>query len=74
LRVLFTDIDRDGTLAGPNVDATREVANIMSVIASGGVSTVEHLCELADAGAEAAVIGKALYDGRLNLRTALAAC
>jgi phosphoribosylformimino-5-aminoimidazole carboxamide ribotide isomerase len=71
-RVLYTDIDRDGMLSGPNVPATREVARITRVIASGGISLSEHLRQLADAGAEAAVIGTALYDGRLRLREAQA--
>jgi phosphoribosylformimino-5-aminoimidazole carboxamide ribotide isomerase len=73
-RVLFTDIDRDGTLGGPNVEATRQLAGIIRVIASGGVSSQEHLRQLNETGAEAAVIGTALYDGRLSLKDALAAC
>ena len=55
LRVLFTDIDRDGMLDGPNIDATRSLATMLKVIASGGVSTTEDLQQLADAGAEAVV-------------------
>jgi phosphoribosylformimino-5-aminoimidazole carboxamide ribotide isomerase len=73
VRVLFTDIDRDGTLHGPNIEATRELATVVKVIASGGVSTTEHLRQLAETGAEAVVIGTALYDGRLSLRDALVA-
>ena len=75
-RVLYTDIERDGTLAGPNVAATREVARDprLRVLASGGISRVEHLRELAEAGVEGAIIGTALYDGRLRLQEALAAC
>jgi phosphoribosylformimino-5-aminoimidazole carboxamide ribotide isomerase len=73
LRVLFTDIDRDGMLDGPNVDATRSLAALLKVIASGGVSTTDDLQQLAEAGAEAVVIGKALYDGRLSLKDAIAA-
>ena len=73
LRVLFTDIDRDGMLNGPNVDATRSLAAMLKVIASGGVSTTDDLQQLAEAGAEAVVIGKALYDGRLSLKDAIAA-
>jgi phosphoribosylformimino-5-aminoimidazole carboxamide ribotide isomerase len=74
-RVLYTDVERDGTLTGPNVETTRAVARELRVLASGGVSSVQHLCDLAAAGAEGAIIGTALYDGRLSLRAALeAAC
>jgi phosphoribosylformimino-5-aminoimidazole carboxamide ribotide isomerase len=73
-RVLHTDITRDGTLEGPNIPAVRAIVREggLRVLASGGVATVEHLRELADAGAEGAIIGKALYDGRLRLADALA--
>jgi len=70
-RVVFTDVGRDGLLGGPNVDLTREVARVIGVIGSGGVSTVEHLRALAEAGAEGAIIGTALYEGRLSLKDAL---
>jgi phosphoribosylformimino-5-aminoimidazole carboxamide ribotide isomerase len=71
-RVVYTDVGRDGLLGGPNVEVTRAVARHMAVIGSGGVSTVEHLCALAEAGAEGAIIGTALYEGRLKLKEALA--
>ena len=71
-RVLYTDVARDGMQSGPNVDRTRQVADVLSVIASGGVSSIEHLRALATAGAEAAVIGTALYTGALRLEEALA--
>jgi phosphoribosylformimino-5-aminoimidazole carboxamide ribotide isomerase len=74
VRVLYTDIARDGVPEGPNVDATRAVANILPVLASGGISSAEHLRALADAGAEGAIIGTALYSGKLRLGEALAAC
>jgi len=70
-RVLYTDVARDGRLSGPDVEGTRAVAGFMKVIGSGGVSTVEHLRQLAEAGAEAAIIGTALYEGRLKLGDAL---
>jgi len=74
-RVLYTDIGRDGMLGGPNVEATREVAQILPVLASGGVASLEHLRELAGAGAEGAIVGSALYSGKLRLQEALvAAC
>ena len=72
-RVLYTDIARDGTLQGPNIEVTRSVAEVLNVLGSGGVATVEHLRALADAGAEGAIIGSALYTGALKLEEALAA-
>jgi phosphoribosylformimino-5-aminoimidazole carboxamide ribotide isomerase len=71
-RVVYTDVGRDGVLAGPNVETTREVAQVIGVIGSGGVASVEHLRALAEAGAEGAIIGTALYEGRLHLKDALA--
>src|SRR5207245_1796412 len=67
---IYTDIDRDGTLSGPNTDRLREVVELSRhpVIASGGISTVEHLRGAADAGADAAIIGRALFEGELRLR------
>jgi phosphoribosylformimino-5-aminoimidazole carboxamide ribotide isomerase len=76
-RVLYTDVERDGLLGGPNVETTRRVAEVVAVIGSGGVGNLDHVRELARAGAEGAIIGTALYDGRLALRDLLevaAAC
>jgi phosphoribosylformimino-5-aminoimidazole carboxamide ribotide isomerase len=70
-RVLYTDVARDGRLSGPDVEGTRAIADLLKVIGSGGVSTVDHLRELAEAGAEGAIIGTALYEGRLKLGDAL---
>jgi len=67
---LCTDIARDGTLTGPNTDLYRECSRrfpAASVIASGGVSSLEDLRQLAATGAAAVVTGKALLDGRLTL-------
>jgi phosphoribosylformimino-5-aminoimidazole carboxamide ribotide isomerase len=72
-RVLYTDVGRDGRLSGPDVDGTREIASILKVIASGGVAAVEDLKQLAEAGAEAAIVGTALYEGRIELAQALVA-
>jgi phosphoribosylformimino-5-aminoimidazole carboxamide ribotide isomerase len=71
-RVLYTDVGRDGMLGGPDIDGTRAVAKIVSVLASGGVSSAEQLHALRAAGAEGAIIGTALYEGRLTLADALA--
>jgi phosphoribosylformimino-5-aminoimidazole carboxamide ribotide isomerase len=75
VRVLYTDISRDGTLAGPNIEATRALVEQtrLRVLASGGVSTPADLAALAEAGAEGAIIGTALYEGRLRLKD-LVAC
>jgi phosphoribosylformimino-5-aminoimidazole carboxamide ribotide isomerase len=74
-RVVYTDVGRDGVLGGPNVTMTREISRIMAVIGSGGVATVQDLQALAEAGAEGAIVGTALYEGRLTLGQALgAAC
>jgi phosphoribosylformimino-5-aminoimidazole carboxamide ribotide isomerase len=74
--IIYTDIDRDGVLQGPNVAATAELADTVStpVIASGGVSSVDDLKALAEApGIAGAIVGRALYDGRIDLVEALAA-
>lgn len=73
VRFVYTDIGRDGTLAGPNVEVLAElVACEVPVIASGGIATVGDLEAVERAGAEAAIVGRALYDGRLDLRAVLA--
>ncbi len=74
--LLYTDIRRDGTQEGPNLDALATVAAATPtpVIASGGVSTAEHVRSLARMkGVEAAIVGLALYRGTLSLRDAMAA-
>jgi len=73
--VIYTDIERDGMLSGPNFKRLREVqrASALPVIASGGVTTLEHVKELRAIGCFGAIIGKALYDGRLDLGLALKA-
>lgn len=76
-RVMFTDIERDGTLSGPNLPAIQEVlqASPVPVIAAGGVTNLadlEALASLAPQGLEAVVVGKALYSGSLDLAEAQA--
>jgi phosphoribosylformimino-5-aminoimidazole carboxamide ribotide isomerase len=73
---IFTDIATDGTLAGPNAEATRQLAleTGKSVIASGGVSSLddlEALRRLSDDGVSGAIVGKAIYEGRFSVKTAL---
>lgn len=74
-RIIATDIERDGTLTAPNFAALAALiaAASVPVIASGGVSSVEHLRRLRALGAEGAVVGRALYDGTLDFAAALAA-
>jgi phosphoribosylformimino-5-aminoimidazole carboxamide ribotide isomerase len=72
-RVIFTDIDRDGTLTEPNYEAIDELTakTGMSVIASGGVSSIAQLKRLARLRVEGAIIGKALYAGLLDFEEAV---
>lgn len=74
--VIYTDIDRDGAMQGPNIEATEALARAVSipVIASGGVSRMEDLTALRDTGVIAgAISGRALYDGAIDLTAALKA-
>ena len=74
--IIYTDINRDGAMQGPNVEATADLARAVSipVIASGGVSSLEDLIALRDTGViSGAISGRALYDGAINLAQALAA-
>ena len=74
-RFVYTDISRDGTMTEPNFQAIEELMNDSDavVIASGGVSSIEHLRRLAGLGVEGAIVGKALYEGAIDLREAIAA-
>ena len=74
--IIYTDIDRDGAMGGPNVGATEALARAVSipVIASGGVSSLDDVLALKATGVIAgAISGRALYDGALDLGAALAA-
>ena len=73
--VVYTDISRDGMLTGPNVEATRALTEEtgMDIIASGGMSSMDDLKRLHDAGVKGAIIGKALYENRINLKEAVRA-
>ncbi|MDP3340872.1 1-(5-phosphoribosyl)-5-[(5-phosphoribosylamino)methylideneamino]imidazole-4-carboxamide isomerase [Frigidibacter sp.] len=74
--IIYTDIDRDGAMGGPNIDATAALAHAVHipVIASGGVSSLADLIALRDCGAalNGAISGRALYDGAIDLPKALA--
>jgi phosphoribosylformimino-5-aminoimidazole carboxamide ribotide isomerase len=74
--IIYTDIDRDGLLTGPNVEATAALARALTtpVIASGGVSSLDDLRALkavSSSGIGGVISGRALYDGRIDLRAAL---
>ena len=74
--IVFTDILRDGTLSGPNLESLNAVldATKMDVIASGGVSSVDDILELKrleSKGLVGCIVGKALYEGRLDLEEAI---
>jgi len=71
--VVYTDISRDGMLTGPNISATKKLTEEigMDIIASGGVSCMEDLQKLYEEGIGGTIIGKALYEKRLNLEDAI---
>jgi phosphoribosylformimino-5-aminoimidazole carboxamide ribotide isomerase len=76
--IISTDIATDGTLAGPNLEALRAMAEAsdVPVIASGGIGNLEHLLSLLSLeplGVEGVIVGRALYDGRVDLAEALRA-
>jgi phosphoribosylformimino-5-aminoimidazole carboxamide ribotide isomerase len=76
--IIYTDIDRDGMLSGPNIEATAALAEGLTtpVIASGGVSSLGDLKALkarAASGIAGVICGRALYDGRIDLGAALEA-
>lgn len=75
--IVYTDISRDGMMQGVNVDATMQLAEAISipVIASGGVtdiSDIHRLCDVSKSGIEGVIIGRALYEGTINLQEAQA--
>jgi phosphoribosylformimino-5-aminoimidazole carboxamide ribotide isomerase len=73
--IIYTDITKDGMMAGPNLERTKTLAEMVRipVIASGGVSAISDIKKLAGTGVEAVIIGRALYEGTLNLAEAIEA-
>ncbi|MCE5186723.1 MAG: 1-(5-phosphoribosyl)-5-[(5-phosphoribosylamino)methylideneamino]imidazole-4-carboxamide isomerase [Planctomycetaceae bacterium] len=73
--IIYTDISKDGMLAGPNLERTRALVEAVDlpVVAAGGVTTVEDVRALKAAGVAGAVIGRALYEGTIDLRAAIEA-
>ncbi len=74
--IIYTDIDTDGMLAGPNVGELRALREAVDcrLIASGGVGSDEDVFALRDAGLSGVIIGKALYEGLVDLRRCLLIC
>jgi len=74
-RIIYTDISRDGALTGPNIEQTLAVARSanVKVTASGGVSSLDDINRLRDAGVDSVIVGKALYEGKFKLEEAIQA-
>ena len=73
--IIYTDISKDGMLAGPNLERTKELVDAVDVevVAAGGVTAIEDIIRLHQAGVAGAIIGRALYEGNLDLRDAIEA-
>jgi phosphoribosylformimino-5-aminoimidazole carboxamide ribotide isomerase len=71
--IIYTDIEKDGMLAGPNLQRTKSLVEAVKipVIAAGGVTTIGDIGKLVQTGVHAAIIGRALYEGSLNLADAI---
>lgn len=67
---ISTDIEKDGMLKGPSINLYKEILGIpgINLIASGGISRIEDIYELAEIGCEGAIVGKALYEGIITLK------
>ncbi len=74
--IIFTDISKDGTLSGPNLEMLKELKETVScdITASGGVHSLEDIQALIDLGVYGAIVGKAIYTGDVNLEKAIAMC
>ncbi len=68
--VVYTDISRDGTLKGPNLDALKEMIEEtdMYVVASGGIKDMEDIRKVKETGAYGVITGKAIYEGKIHLK------
>jgi len=74
--LIVTDIARDGMLIGPNLEVTEAIAKavMLPVIASGGIASLDHLRQVKAAGLAGAILGRALYEATIDLKSALALC
>ena len=71
--IIYTDISKDGMLAGPNIERTQQLVEAVNlpIVAAGGVTTVDDIQTLKTAGVAGAIIGRALYEGTIDLKAAL---
>ena len=74
--IVYTDIARDGMLSGPNFEQLEEMksATAIPIVASGGVTTLDDIMQLSASNTHAAIIGRAIYDGNLDLVDVLNTC
>lgn len=74
--IIYTDISKDGTLSGPNLEQLEEINNAVScdIIASGGVTNINDIKALKSLGLYGAICGKSIYSGSLDLKQALEVC
>lgn len=74
--IIFTDISKDGTLQGPNLEQLEKIEKSVScnIIASGGIKSVEDLKDIKNMGIYGAITGKAIYSGNIDLKEAINAC
>ena len=73
--IIYTDITKDGMMAGPNFERTKTIAETVDlpVIAAGGIREIDNIKKLKELGVQAAIIGRSLYEGTLNLSDAIKA-
>jgi phosphoribosylformimino-5-aminoimidazole carboxamide ribotide isomerase len=74
--IIFTDISKDGTLNGPNLDQLFKIQNSVScrIIASGGIKNIDDLKDISKMGIYGAITGKAIYSGNIDLKEAIEIC
>ena len=70
---MHTDIDRDGTLTGPNFNAIKTMlsSKAKSLLVAGGISTIQHLVQLSKLGVEGTILGTSIYTGRIDFQKAI---
>jgi phosphoribosylformimino-5-aminoimidazole carboxamide ribotide isomerase len=73
--IIYTDITKDGMLAGPNFDRTKALVDAVNIpiIAAGGVTKVDDVVRLKELGVAGAILGRALYEGTIDLSEAIKA-
>lgn len=71
---LLTTVDRDGTLNGPDLDTLSYASNVngAKIIASGGISSIEDIIRIKNIGCSAVILGKSIYDGKIDVKKAIA--